>query len=217
MQNIDQISTDPLNPEPKPKTRAMELKDELDIEVTKISQMKKAKRAIAAKQRTLAKKTEPATPEEAERRSREMHDVEAGLDLAKKAVQAQQKVVEQCRQRLKECLNLEAAQQMVSKFPMPNQQQQSTFGQILQQQQQIHVKPTAADFHCDIKPSTSFESLQEHTGSQSGRGEIFYRSGVGTSDYQPCDNSSIATISTHPIKGTRGRKRKKVFEIQKKN
>jgi hypothetical protein len=184
------------------------LKQELQVEEDKIELMKKAKRALAARQRQLFKQAQqPATPEEAERKGLEVREIEANLNAAKKAVQTQQRLVEKCRQRLKEHLGPQqqqgsAQQQQFAQKPSTSQQQST------QSQQQSSIFPP---FHPLSTPTSSalnahglirFNSIERQQSQQ----QIYSNN---DKEQLPIASGTTTPIQP-PVKSTRGRKRKKV-------
>lgn len=178
--------------------RTLELKLQLQMEEDKIAQMKKEKRALAAKQRQLAKQIETIPAEQKEPKEMELKNVEANFTVAKKSVQTQQRVVDKCRQRLKE----HQGPQQFPQMPINIQQQFS----ILQQ------------------PSTSTQIVQNQPPYNPSGNELFHRRGtsfemeqnnllpLSLGVKQPADLNMqfSSTLTATTTKGQRGRKRKKV-------
>uniref|UniRef100_A0A183BQZ3 Histone-lysine N-methyltransferase n=1 Tax=Globodera pallida TaxID=36090 RepID=A0A183BQZ3_GLOPA len=121
------------------------LEHELKQQEARLEQLKKDKRAVAARQRLLIKKTQSITPEWASRHDFDLQNVQNNLDSAKKALQTQQRLVDRQRQRLKEqqvgTAVQTAPQPMVGQNgtprPMSQQSQQQLHYQILNQQQKV--------------------------------------------------------------------------------
>ncbi|KAL3091354.1 hypothetical protein niasHS_007147 [Heterodera schachtii] len=86
----------------KRQQQSMDLEHDFKVQEARLEQLKKDKRALAARQRLLQKKTHPMAPEEANRHAEEVRAVQNNFEVAKKALQVQQRLVDKQRQRLKE-------------------------------------------------------------------------------------------------------------------
>jgi hypothetical protein len=178
----------------------LEIKKSLQIEEEKIEQMKKIKRSFAAKQRQLSKQIELSTiPEEAQRKGNELKDVEMNLNSAKKAIQGQQKIVDKCRQRLKEHVapKPQAYQQIINKFTDPSQP--STSSQIM-----------TSTIQQSYDDNYLLSSLNVNDSCQTTQGLNFDKQQNFNVNDQYGANNLCNLSKIQPMKGTRGRKRKKV-------
>jgi hypothetical protein len=194
----------------------MELKEELKIEEEKIEKMKKAKRALAAKQRLLVKRQQQevsatgittvpspqlssdeitALPLPPRRCTGDLIEVEANLTATKNAIQDQQKLVDAGRQRLK--MYLGKQQQLLKGGGVSvSKQQQASFDSNL----------------IFLPSSSSSVSPQYYSKIQ----QSSFETNIVDQKVQFLPRNSFdqsVTDSFQPLKPTRGRKRKKVFLI----